>query len=129
MTLSRFYSRGVLLGMLLMAAVASLAACTGQLPPPTPVALADTTTIDERAALTVEIAYKATGALVEAAVDAGRIKGATALRVDAIDAEAARWVGAARSAYDAGNAAGYAEAAAKAGPLIAQLRSLVLGGK
>lgn len=109
-------------------ALLALAGCapglTLPVTPPAPAAIAEQTTLDERAALGVEIAYRAAGALLERAIDDGRLRGGAAVRADAIDARAAAIVGAARAAYDAGNARSYAAAVAQAGPLIAALRAL-----
>lgn len=108
-----------------IAMVASLSAC-GPLsaPPASPGTVADATTLDERAAIAVESAYLGAGALVEAATDAGLIKGALAARVDALDARAASWIGLARRAYDAGNAGSYMQALEEAKAAIAELTRL-----
>lgn len=109
----------------LIAMAGALAAC-GPLTtvPVSPGAVANATTLDERAAIAVESAYLGAGALVEAATDAGLIKGALAVRVDALDALAASWINLARRAYDAGNAASYAQALDEAKAAIAELTQL-----
>lgn len=106
-------------------ALLTLGACTPlkQIAPP-PAAIADMTTVDERGALAIEVAWRAAGAALEAAVDSGRLTGAAAAKADRIDAQAERFVGLARAAYDAGNAADYMTALAQAKPLIAELRRL-----
>lgn len=94
-----------------------------QIAPP-PDAIADMTTVDERGSLAIEVAWRAAGAALEAAVDSGRLTGAAAAKADRIDARAERFVGLARAAYDAGNAADYMAAIAQAKPLIAELLRL-----
>lgn len=107
-------------------ALLALGACTPlpQIAPP-PAAIADMTTLDERGALAIEVAWRAAGAALEAAVDSGRLTGDAAARADRIDAQAGYFVGLARAAYDAGNAADYATALRQAKPLVKQLRGLV----
>lgn len=93
--------------------------------PPSPVAAADQTTLDERGAIAVEIAYQAASRAVEALTDAGLIKGPTATRVAEVDRKAFAAVQAARTAYDASNAASYAEALREARSEIAALLRLI----
>jgi hypothetical protein len=93
--------------------------------PPSPAAAADQTTLDERGAIAVEIAYQAAARAVEALTDAGLIEGAAATRVAEVDRKAFAAVQAARTAYDAGNSASYAEALAKARSEIAALLRLI----
>lgn len=93
--------------------------------PPSPSAVADQTTLDERGAIAVEIAYQAAARAVEALTDAGLIEGAAATRVAEVDRKAFAAVQAARTAYDAGNSASYAEALAKARSEIAALLRLI----
>lgn len=115
--------------MLVAAPALALCAClpTAALPPPAVVA--DATTIDERSALAIEVAYSSAGQLLEFAVDRGWLKGETARRADAIDARAQAAVNAARRAYDAGNADSYDAARTEAELLIADLMAAITGGK
>lgn len=107
-------------------ALVALGACTSlpQIAPP-PAAIADMTTLDERSSLAIEVAWRAAGAALEAAVDSGRLTGDAAAQADRLDAKAGHFVGLARAAYDAGNAADYAAALRQAKPLVKQLRGLV----
>ncbi len=106
-------------------ALGALAACAPvRTVTPPPAAIADLTLADERGALSVEIAYRMAGALLEAAIDTGRLRGVAARRADVIDAEAARLVGLARAAYDVGDTESYMIAVARAAPLIVQVRAL-----
>ena len=122
-----------LLVLAAMSAAMLLSACaavpTGV--PLSPGQVADTTTSDEKAALAVEISYKAVGVLIEAAVDSGQVKGELAGRVDRLDAQAAALVAKARTAYDAGNSDSYSDFSVQAQAIIAELRLLVVnkGGK
>lgn len=106
-------------------ALVTLGACAplAHIAPP-PAVIADATTVDERGSLAIEVAWRAAGAALEAAVDSGRLTGAAAAKADRIDAQAARFVGLARAAYDTGNAADYQSALRQAKPLIAELRRL-----
>lgn len=116
-------------GLILSAltALLMLGACTAPLPvlAPPPASFAQATTLDERGLLTIEVAYRAAGLLLEAAVDAGRLRGADALRAERLDAQAAQAVALARAAYDAGNAADYAAAVRAADPIVTALRALL----
>lgn len=93
--------------------------------PASPAAAADTTVIDEKAAIAVEASWKAAGALIEAGVDAGLIKAAAARRVEQLDAAAERWVRAVRAAYDTGNAPGYIDALGKARAAVTALTDAI----
>lgn len=114
------------LGLVLAASV-SLGACvaSGAALPPPPIAIAETTTMDEKTSLAIEVLYRGLGGLLEAAVDGGRLKGEAAERADRIDGKIAFYVGMARAAYDAGNAQGYAEALRRARPLADELRRIL----
>lgn len=103
---------------------ASTADAVGVAPP---AALADQTTLDEQGMLAAELAYKAARIAVETGVDAGLIKGETASRIAALDSTAYAALGAARSAYRAGNAASYKNALREAQAAISGL--LALAGK
>lgn len=93
--------------------------------PASPGEVADQTTLDERGAIAVEIAYQAAARAAEALTDAGLIEGADAVRVAELDQKAFAAVQTARRAYAAGNAASYAEAIGKAradiGALLRQI--------
>lgn len=95
--------------------------------PPAPAAVADRTTLDESAALTAELAYKAARVSVETGVDAGFIKGATAAKVATLDSAAYAALGKVRAAYRAGNASTYSSALTEARGAISAL--LALTGK
>lgn len=111
---------------LALAASGSLSACvTGVAVPPPPVALAESTTMDEKTSLAIEVLYRGLGGLLEAAIDGGRLKGEAAVRADRIDGKIAFYVAMARAAYDAGNAESYAAALKRAKPLADELRRIV----
>lgn len=120
--------------MLLMSAVSmlALAACVPAIAiappnaalPGSPASVANTTVLDERAAIAVEAAYLGAGSIIEAATDVGLIKGALAVRAEALDARAASWLGIARRAYDAGNADSYMKALDEAKQVIGELTSI-----
>lgn len=95
--------------------------------PASPVAVAESTTLDEQGALAAELAYKAARIAVETGVDAGVIKGATAAKVAQLDQRAFAALGVVRKAYAAGNAASYASALTTVRAAIADL--LTLTGK
>lgn len=92
--------------------------------PPTPVEAADSTVLDEQAALSIELAYKAARMAVETGVDAGVVKGEQAARLAEIDNKAFAAVQAARRAYRAGNATSYGAALAEARAAIADMLAL-----
>lgn len=105
----------------------TLSACAGlQIPqlPSAPVAVADETVLDEQAALSIELAYKAARLAMETAVDAGAIRGANATRIAELDNEAYAAVLAARRAYRAGNATSYGAALAEARAAISGMIEL-----
>ena len=92
-----------------------------------PAPIADRTVTDERVALGVETLYQGWRATVETGVDLGLIRGATAGRVQQLDRDIYAAVLVARQAYDAGNSATYAEAAARVARLIAEGSRLIQG--
>ena len=94
---------------------------------PAPVTVADKTTLDERAMLAIELAYKAARIAVETGVDAGLIRGATATSFAALDNQAFLALATVRSAYRTGNASSYRTALSEAQAAIAGL--LTLTGK
>lgn len=112
-----------------IAAALALSACSaiGGLPtPPTsPGQVANTTVLDEKLAIAVEGAYKAARTVIEAATDAGLIRGATATRAALLDNQAYAAVQRVRAAYRAGNATSYAAAYKEATGLIADLLALL----
>ncbi len=95
--------------------------------PPAPVAIADRTVLDEQALLALELAYKAARLAGETLVDAGLIRGETALRIGKLDRATFAALGVARGAYRAGNAASYEAALLESRTSIAAL--LALAGK
>ena len=92
--------------------------------PATPVEAADSTVLDEQAALSIELAYKAARMAVETGVDAGVIRGERAAQLAEIDNKAFAAVQAARRAYRAGNATGYGAALAEARAAIADMLAI-----
>lgn len=92
--------------------------------PATPVEAADSTVMDEQAALSIELAYKAARLAVETGVDAGVIRGERAAQLAEIDNKAFAAVQAARRAYRAGNATSYGAALAEARAAIADMLAL-----
>ena len=111
-------------------AVCVLAACGSTTTPgaiPTPSDVADTTVLDERAALAVELAYKAETLALETAVDAGLLTGENAAKAAALDARAYAAVKAVRAAYDAGNAESYPEAILGAHAAISEALAAIKG--
>lgn len=98
----------------------ALASCNmGALPAPNTVA--NQTTLDERAAIAVEMAYQAAAQL---ALSTGVAKRES---VKAADRRAYEAVKAVRNAYSAGNASSYATAAASAHTAVASLLTALRG--
>lgn len=95
--------------------------------PPAPAAVADATTLDEQAALGVELAYQAARTAAEIAVDSGILKGAAAAKVAQLDQQAFLAVAVVRQAYRTGNAADYGTALGEARRTITQLLALTKG--
>ena len=94
---------------------------------PAPGQVADQTTLDERAALGVELTYRGARMLAEAGVDAGLIRGERATQIAALDQRAYAAVSAVRSAYEAGNAVSYASAAIAAEEAVAAFLAAIRG--
>lgn len=94
---------------LILAASLALGACTTA-PLPVPATVADSTILDEQAALSVELAYQAAATALLTANRAGVIPDATKPRLKAADQRAYAAVLAVRAAYRAGNATGYSAA-------------------
>lgn len=95
--------------------------------PSSPAAVADQSALDEQAALSVELAYKAARLVVETGVDGGLIKGTLATRIAAYDRRAYAAVIGVRSAYEAGNADGYLSAVQEARAAITAILTAVQG--
>jgi len=95
--------------------------------PAAPAELADGTTLDEQTALGIELAYQAAAFAVLTATDAGLIRGPVADQVAACDRAAHSAVVALRSAYDAGNARSYSDAAKIARKAVAALLAAQTG--
>ncbi len=93
--------------------------------PATPSAIANTTTLDESAALGVELAYQAAGTAVLTANRAGLIPASLQPRLAAADRRAYAAVQAVRVAYDAGNAASYATALSTARCAVTDLLTAI----
>lgn len=110
-------------GMLALASCGPLNVGTGPAP------IAESTILDEKAALGVELAYKTARTLAELAVDVGLVKPGTptARRVADADNRAYAAVQAARAAYRAGNATSYGAAVGQALGAIEALRVAVKG--
>lgn len=111
-------------------ALAALTACN--LPdvgsvPASPGAVADKTSLDERAAFAAELAYEAFRTAAEVGVDAGLIKGERAVAIANIDSRAYQALMVARAAYEAGNAESYASALSNARAAIADGLALIKG--
>lgn len=92
--------------------------------PSSPGAIADRTVLDEKAAIGVENGYQAAVALVRAANAAGLLDQEARLRFADLDNLAYAQVQRVRQAYDAGNAASYAQAVSVAQPLIIDIFGL-----
>jgi len=92
--------------------------------PASPSAVASKTTLDEQAALSVELAYKAARTAVEVAVDAKLIKGDRAKQFADLDNKAYAAVKAVRAAYNAGNATDYQTGLSEARLAVADLLAL-----
>jgi hypothetical protein len=101
----------------------SLTACTTV--PPAPVDVANKTVLDERAAIGVELAYKAARLAIETAVDAGLVKGQRATAIAELDRTAYKAVLAARAAYRTGNAPAYDAALLQAQVAISSITSIL----
>lgn len=120
--------RLIMLAALTALSVAACAPLATTVPVPSaPVELADKTTLDEQAALSVEVAYRAAVLAAEVAVDSGLLKGEAAARVAVIDQKAYRAVQAVRAARAAGNATNYAAAVVNARTAVDDIVSLIKG--
>lgn len=104
-------------------ALTSLTACASI--PAAPVEVANKTVLDERAAIGVELAYKASRLAIETAVDAGLVKGQRAAAIAELDRTAYKAVLAARAAYRTGNALAYDAALLQAQTAISTITSIL----
>lgn len=109
-----------------LALIAALSACD-LTPPVSPGQVANQTTLDEKTGIAIETAYTAAAQAATLAIRSGVVSRATAQRIAEIDRQAYTAVQATRTAYDAGNASSYAEASARAIPLLRQLVGLIRG--
>ncbi len=86
--------------------------------------MADNTVLDEQGLIALELAYKAARLAGETLVDAGMIRGETALRIGKLDKAAFAALDVARGAYRASNAASYQAALNEGQAAIAALLTL-----
>lgn len=107
----------------------SLSACSvaTSSPLPTPSAVSDRTAMDEQAAVSVELAYKAFRLAVELAVDSGVLKGERAVVAAKADQQAYNAVLIMRSAYKTANAEDFLNAARSAKIAVEQALATVRG--
>ena len=121
------FATAIVLGLML-----SLAACAPALKaigniPANPAAVASQTKLDEQAALSVELAYKAARLTVSTATRAGLVTPQNATKLAAADNKAYMAVVLVREAYAAGNAASYSQALTAARAAIADIVTLSSG--
>ena len=123
--------------LLILAAALSLTACgpgkilsAGDiLAPPAPATIADRTILDEQIGKGAEILYKAARTALELAADAGILKGANAEKAAMLDGALYEALRAVRTAYRAGNAKDYADAAEEVKILAGQLTDIIAGAR
>lgn len=111
-------------------AIAALSACTtptGERFPQNPGAIADGTTLDEKAAIGAELAYQGFRTAAELAVNSGKVTGQRAAMLAELDKDAFGALEAARLAYDAGNAEDYRSALSMARAAITEGLAIVRG--
>ena len=94
---------------------------------PAPSEYAAATILDERAALSVELAYKAERLALEVAVDAGLLTGNAAAVAADLDRRAYTAVQAVRKAYEAGNSDSYDAAILEAHAALALAMAAIRG--
>lgn len=97
-----------------------------------PVVVADQTKLDEQLGLTITLAYTASAKAAKLAIEAADATGhpfshATLQTIENLRAKAYAGVVATRQAYEAGNSAGYLDAAKKAKAAVADLLAAVKG--
>jgi hypothetical protein len=90
-----------------------------------PVTYANHTTIDEKAGISIELAYNTWYRLLELAIDTGFVKPANAARVAALDNKAYAATLVAQRAYLAGNATSFRAAEAEARAAIKEAMGLI----
>lgn len=93
-------------------------------PPASPSAVANTTKLDEQAAISVELAYQAANRAVFFASRAGVLSADAKLRAADADNIAYKAVLGVRAAYDAGNATSYGAASVKAQQAVTTMLSI-----
>lgn len=93
--------------------------------PASPAAVCDRTLLDEQAGTGVELGYKAWRVGMELAVDSGKLHGAAATKIAAIDNQLFAGTVAVQTAYKACNAASYKQAISSAqATLVAATKAL-----
>lgn len=112
---------------LIAAAMALALPACATLPVLGPAPIANATVLDEKVAVSVELAYRAARVAMETGVDAGLIKGVRAAQVASLDNRAYSAVQSVRAAYNAGNAASYSTAAAEAQTAVSAMLSAIKG--
>jgi hypothetical protein len=96
---------------ILLAAALALSACAPASLPDSPAEVADSTVLDEKAAIGAELSYTAAAKAAALAIRSGAVTSpATIKRIGELDRQAYAAVVATRAAYSAGNADSYAEA-------------------
>lgn len=106
-------------------ALASCSAVTTPGPLPTPSEVVDRTAMDEQAAVSVELAYKAFRTALELAVDSGVLKGERAAKAAKADQTAYNAVLVMRTAYRTANSEDYLNAARSAKIAVEQALATV----
>lgn len=95
---------------------------------PSPASVADRTTIDEQAGITVTLAYTAAARAATLAIQTGLVRDpATIAQIKALDTRAYNAVLAMRAAYTAANSSGYASALVQANGAIGDFLAAVKG--
>lgn len=111
---------------LLIAACLALAGCATTAVPVGPAPIANQTVLDEKVAISAELAYTAAVRAAALAIRTGVVSDAATIRqIGELDRKAKAAVGAVRSAYDAGNAASFTAAFAGAQSAITAILALV----
>lgn len=119
------FMKRIALAMCLAAVALPLAGCSSiRSPRVAPSDIADTTTIDEQAAITAETAYTAASLLGARLAQAGLIDKA---KFQSLDQKAYQAVLAERAAYAAGNADGFAAAVTQINAAVLDIRALAKG--
>jgi hypothetical protein len=115
--------------LLILGAALALSACnpTAAGPVSTPAEVSNRTAMDEQAAVSVELAYKAFRTALELAVDAGVLKGDNAVKAAKADQTAYNAILVMRAAYKTANSEDYLNAARSAKIAVEQALSTVRG--